>query len=360
MLNMKVCPSHQLSQIIEDRNIVCFGAGKNFKTFLNAYRGLKKNIICILDNNKNLSGTTVEGLPVHSIDDFMQRNMKDFILMITSINYAYEIVSQLDQLRVFDGIDAYIHVWNNCYNEKHEFEFLKGKQKIPKIIHYAWFGRNPIPKHLQVYIDTWKKFCPDYQIIRWDESNYDISKNRYMKQAYEARQYGFVSDYVRLDVVKNYGGTYLDVDVELLKNLDPLLCYDFYCGFEIFCLITTGMYGAQRGHPLLDKLIQPYENMEFIHDGVINKTTCDIYNTQVLVAEGFYREDSYQLKDGIAIFPREVFYPGGGLNALNLRSKNSFALHHYEGSWAYDINQRNQIKAVWMKLAKLYDDRIKI
>ena len=356
MLNMKVCPDRQLSKTVGDRNLVCFGAGKHFKTFLNAHRDLKENIVCVLDNNKSLNGTAVEGVPIHSVDEFMRENKKDFILMITSLNFACEIVRQLDQLKAFDGTDAYIHIWNCNYHEKYDIKFLKGEQKIPKIIHYGWFGGNPIPKRLQGYIDTWKKFCPDYQIIRWDESNYDVSKNRYMKQAYEAKKYAFVSDYMCLDVVKDYGGIYLDTDVELLKSLDDLLCYDFYCGFEVTCF-TTAAYGARRGHPVRDKLLQPYENMDFIQNGVFNETPCGVYNTQVLVAEGFCQEDVYQLRDGMAVFPREMFYPGGRLGLPGMRSENTFSIHHYEGSWT--DKERKDLQSVVLKdLVDLYIERI--
>lgn len=356
MLNLKVCQDRQLSKTVGDRNIVCFGAGKNFRTFLNVHRNLRENIICILDNNKSLGGTVVEGLPIHSVDEFMRKSIEDFILIITSSNYAYEIVSQLDQLKAFDRIDSYIHSWNCSYNEKHEIEFLKGEQKIPKIIHYGWFGGKPIPKHLQAYIDTWKKFCPDYQIIRWDESNYDISKNRYMKQAYEVKKYAFVSDYMRLDVVKNYGGVYLDTDIELLKSLDDLLCYDFFCGLES-SYFGTMAYGARCGHPLLGKLLQPYEDIDFIHNGVLNETPCPIYNTQVLVAEGFCQEDIYQLRNGCAVFPKEVFYSGGHLSLPGTRSKNSFSIHHYDGSWV-GKERKDLQKAAWKDLLELYVERI--
>ena len=93
---------------------------------------------------------------------------------------------------------------------------------IPKKIHYCWFGGNPMPEKDKKCIESWKRYCPDYEIIRWDESNYDVSKNRYMKEAYEEKKWGFVPDYARLDIIYNEGGIYLDTDVELVKNLDDL------------------------------------------------------------------------------------------------------------------------------------------
>ena len=93
---------------------------------------------------------------------------------------------------------------------------------IPKKIHYCWFGENPMPDKDLENIESWKKFCPDYEIIRWDESNYDVNKIPYIKEAYECKKYAFVSDYARLDIIYHEGGIYLDTDVEIIKNIDFL------------------------------------------------------------------------------------------------------------------------------------------
>ena len=102
---------------------------------------------------------------------------------------------------------------------------------IPKIIHYCWFGGAELPEKDRKCIESWKKFCPDYQIIEWNENNYDVTKNTYMYQAYQAKKWGFVPDYARLDIIYQHGGIYLDTDVELVKNLDSLLENDAFMGF---------------------------------------------------------------------------------------------------------------------------------
>ena len=104
---------------------------------------------------------------------------------------------------------------------------------IPKIIHYCWFGRNPKPKLAEKCIKSWKKYCPEYEIIEWNEDNYDLSSAPlYVRQAYEAKRWAFVTDYIRLQVIYENGGIYLDTDVELRKSLDPLLVHQAYFGFE--------------------------------------------------------------------------------------------------------------------------------
>ena len=129
---------------------------------------------------------------------------------------------------------------------------------IPKIIHYCWFGRNPKPELAVKCIKSWKKRCPDYEIIEWNEDNFDISScPLYVRQAYEAKKWAFVSDYVRLKVVYDEGGVYLDTDVELKKGLDALLAYDAYFGFEDGTHVNTGLgFGAVKGAPILKEMMQ--------------------------------------------------------------------------------------------------------
>ena len=129
---------------------------------------------------------------------------------------------------------------------------------IPKIIHYCWFGGNEIPENDKKCIESWKKYCPDYKIIRWDESNYDYKKNSYMREAYEAKKWGFVPDYARLDIIYNYGGIYLDTDVELLKSLDEILDCEGFFGFESENLVNLGLgFGAVKGNEIIrDMMLQ--------------------------------------------------------------------------------------------------------
>jgi hypothetical protein len=121
---------------------------------------------------------------------------------------------------------------------------------IPKVIHYCWFGGKPLPLDVEQCIRSWKKFCPDYEIRQWNESNYDVGKHPFMKAAYETGSWAFVSDYARLDIIYNHGGVYLDTDVELLKDLQPLLELDCYFGMQQDRnLIATGLgFGAVKGH----------------------------------------------------------------------------------------------------------------
>ena len=122
---------------------------------------------------------------------------------------------------------------------------------IPKIIHYCWFGGKPLSPMARRCIDSWKKYCPDYQIKRWDETNFDLNSCTYIREAYEAKKWAFITDYVRLCVMYNYGGIYMDTDVEVLKNLDCFLSEKAFSGFESVDRIPTGIMASEKECPII-------------------------------------------------------------------------------------------------------------
>lgn len=176
---------------------------------------------------------------------------------------------------------------------------------IPKVIHYCWFGGNPLPKELQDYIDTWKEKCPDYEIKCWNESNYDYTKNEYMKQAFEKGKWGFVSDYVGYDVVYKYGGIYLDTDVEVIKNFDDLLENKIFMGIESNengYFINPGLaFGAEKNNNDIGNLLHEYDKIKFINeDGSLNLISIPIYATNYFLKKGFKKKMNF--KNWITVF----------------------------------------------------------
>ena len=168
---------------------------------------------------------------------------------------------------------------------------------IPKVIHYCWFGGNPLSEKVKKCIGSWKRNCPDYEIILWDESNYDIHKNEYIEEAYQAKKWAFVSDYVRLDVVYRYGGVYLDTDVELVKGLDCLLHEKVFFAIEKNnCQIATGLgFGAEKGNTTVKELMEIYDTLSFVkEDGSYNLVACPKYTTDYFVKKGYVVKDDTQ------------------------------------------------------------------
>lgn len=205
---------------------------------------------------------------------------------------------------------------------------------IPKKIHYCWFGGNAMPDSLKQYILTWKKLCPDYEIIQWDESNFDILSNDYVREAYENKKWAFVSDYVRLYAIFSQGGIYMDTDVEVIKPLDSFLHYKGFTGFETMENPLTGIIGAEKHNPLIKKALENYNHIRFVNkDGSLNLTTNIDYFREICVAEGYLMNGEYQCINGFAIYPCEYFCPFDFLNRKFIITDNAYTIHHFAGSW---------------------------
>ena len=207
---------------------------------------------------------------------------------------------------------------------------------IPKIIHYCWFGGKPIPKNLKKYIKSWKKYCPDYEIKEWNESNFDINSNKFIKEAYIKKKFAFVTDYVRLYVIYNYGGIYLDTDVEIIKNFDGLLNNELFMGIQQNdSFATTGLgFGAKKNNKYIKEMLDTYDDLKFDLENIIN-LACPILVTDVLKKYGYQIENETQvLCDGaIVVYSSEYFDPIAPGQPKNLMSKKTYSIHHYTASW---------------------------
>ncbi|MBQ8333040.1 MAG: glycosyl transferase [Clostridia bacterium] len=207
---------------------------------------------------------------------------------------------------------------------------------INKTIHYCWFGQNSKPKLVEKCIKSWKKYCPDYKIIEWNEVNFDIaSAPLYVRQAYEAKKWAFATDYIRLWIIYNYGGIYLDTDVELIKSLDPLLHHNCFIGRQPGYLVNTGAgFGAIPHHPLIKIMLDDYNDIAFIKDnGEMDLWTCPHRNSQWLLKNGLKLEDSYQEITDAAIYPVEYFSPLDAYTRHLKITDNTYSVHHCDATW---------------------------
>lgn len=228
---------------------------------------------------------------------------------------------------------------------------------IPKVIHYCWFGRGKFNDTIEKCIASWKKYCPDYEIICWNEDNYDIHKNKYIEQAYSHKKWAFVTDYVRLDVIYNYGGIYLDTDVEILKPLDSMLDCEMYVGMESEKYISFGLgFGAIKGHSYLKEMMEYYETREFVkQEGTLDLTTCPIIQTDILEKYGFRKKNEYQKIPRCIIYPIEVMSPKSFQTAEINITRKTVSIHHFDMSWLKDKEKTAKIKE-W-KLKKKYGQK---
>lgn len=215
---------------------------------------------------------------------------------------------------------------------------------IPKIIHYVWMGKSNKPPLIEKCINSWRYHLPNYKFIEWNEDNFDILSNKYVAEAYQEKKWAFVSDYIRLYALFNYGGVYMDTDVEVLKSLDPLLRLSAFTGFERNSSPITGIIGAVRSHPWIGELIEYYSDRSFKNeDGSLDTTTNVTIITNITINKYQIKLDGcyHRLPDDIHIFPSEWFCPlDFATNQLNI-TKNTYTIHHFNGSW---LNSRQRFK----------------
>lgn len=223
---------------------------------------------------------------------------------------------------------------------------------IPKKIHYCWFGGNPLPQLAVECINSWKKYCPDYEIIEWNEKNFDINCCAYIKEAYENKKYAFVTDYVRLYAMYNYGGIYMDTDVEVVSPLDKFLIHKAFSGFESDTYIPTGIMASEKGFELFAHLLSYYNDKHFIDkDGILDMTTNTRIITEMLTQKGFVPNGEFQIIDGFALYPRDYFCPLEDATGIMHRTSNTATIHWFNKSWLpQKVRMRSKITKVFHRL----------
>lgn len=202
-----------------------------------------------------------------------------------------------------------------------------------KILHYCWFGGAPLPESAKRYMETWKKFCPDYEIKRWDESNFDVNSVPFVAEAYAAKKWAFVSDYVRAYALYREGGLYVDTDVEFIKGIDDLTDTSFI-GFESPDFVAPGLilYAATQHEVFFRKVLDRYDKLHFSVDRM-EDITCPVIYTQALLEDGMRPDNSLQKVGELTVYPMEYFQPMGKNRKKVFVTENTRTVHHYDASW---------------------------
>lgn len=205
---------------------------------------------------------------------------------------------------------------------------------IPKKIHYCWFGRGEKPKLARKCIASWRKYCPDYEIIEWNEDNFDLDQNGYTRYCYDNKKWAFLSDYARLAVLAEHGGIYFDTDVELLKKPDALLKYEAFYGFENPETVNTGEgCGCVAGHSTILAMKQQYLDLKQTGNGTYPLAACPALNTRALIPLGLKTDGSCQNVAGAQILPVEYLNPYDDPTGRLNKTKNTISVHWYAKSW---------------------------
>lgn len=217
------------------------------------------------------------------------------------------------------------------------------EERIPKIIHYVWLGGEK-SELAEKCIKTWKEACPDFEIREWNESNFDVNSHPFLKAAYENKKWAFASDYIRLAVLEEYGGIYLDVDVEILKDLTPLLENEAFFGFEHESLLQTSTFGCIKHHPYIKEFLKTYDKKQFIKKNGKYDTTP---NTEVLTVllqhlHNLKVNNTYQeLENCVTVYTNDYFCPKNYMTGKIRKTENTFAVHHFDGSWLKESRKKS-------------------
>lgn len=212
---------------------------------------------------------------------------------------------------------------------------------IPKVIHYCWFGRNPLPELAVKCIASWKKYLPDYEIKEWNEDNFDVNSIPYTAEAYQAKKYAFVSDYARFWILYKYGGLYFDTDVEVIKNMDEIIARGPFMGCENkasgtnVASVAPGLgLGVNPGFALYKEMLEMYAGLHFIRpDGSYDQTTVVAMTTNLLCKHGLCASNQIQQCAGIWIYPKEYLCPKDYETGKLEMTENTLSIHHYDASW---------------------------
>lgn len=229
---------------------------------------------------------------------------------------------------------------------------------IPKIIHYCWFGRGEKPELAKKCIASWQRFCPDFEIREWNEDNCDYLSMPFMTEAYVAKKYAFVSDVMRLLVLEQYGGVYFDTDVELVRDITPLMADEGFIGFENDPFVNSGQVIASvPHHPVVQTMIEAYQKLHFTNeDGTANPVGCPHLNTDIMERFGLIRNGQEQIVGGIHVYPADYFNPLDSATGKLTKTENTYSIHWYSMSW---LPKRVRIKSKIGRIVRRFMRRIK-
>lgn len=327
----------------EKKSMICYGAGMlplYIEPLFSQY-DLLETIHLFIDSNREKDGKTVSfsnrRVKITMPDCLKTLDPEKYVILLTAEKYE-DILNNIRSTVDLKHWECYAYPLLNLslFKSMVSEKFIYGKKsRIPKVIHYIWFGEGEKKElHLRC-IESWKKHCPDYEILEWNETNYNIHKNKYIEQAYERKKWAYVSDYARLDILYQYGGIYLDTDVELLKSMDALLTTEAFLCFGEWPVPNSGAgIGCVKGHTIIKEMMETREDIDFIQeDGSDDVHTNSNYEMQILMRHGFHMNFEYQANAGITLYPPDVIAPVSVTGRDSFITERNIGIHHCNNSW---------------------------
>lgn len=341
MVNLLNCSALEYVDYVRNKRVFLYGLSENI--IWTKAIGLTTNIVAIVDDDEELREHSMIGkieVPVITTNELLSRIKKDDVILLS---YAYQnlidtliIVDEIDEL---DGIDCFVLSVlreNLCGVTEEEIRKIKESRNtnplIPRKIHYIWFGSKEIPDDEKLYIKGWQKLNPDFEIIRWNESNYDIEKHEWTRRAFEEGDYGSASAYARIDIVYSHGGIYFDTDVELIRPLNDFLYHNAFFAYGHANYIENGSgFGAEKNSSIVSKLLSKYNSLNIPKELTTRQQVVGlarVYSEAGLVVDG-----RFSCIDGVAFYPREFFSAFSPLTKETRITDNTVGVHHFAGNW---------------------------
>ena len=338
---LKNCDMQSFSEEVATKDIVCYGIGNEFHNMVDNYQEYSwcDNIRFLVDGNVNKHGCKelVQGreLTVMCLEEFLSVANENMILIVTC-GFFKDIIELLNAIPQLNNMPCYIYYFMMGLSEHDVLQIRQTEELlIPSKIHYCWFGGKELPDFYKRCIDSWYKYCPEYEIVRWDEGNCDVSETCFTQQAYRVGKYGFVPDYFRLKIIYEHGGIYLDTDVELLRNLDDLRYNHAFCGMEVPGRVNLGLgFGAEKGNEMIYYLLKRYKEMPFLDEtGQMIEIASPIWQTMDLRNIGMPYGNKVHQMERMTIYPVEVLSPKNIVTGEMDITEYSYSIHHFDGSW---------------------------
>ncbi|GHV12680.1 hypothetical protein AGMMS49938_05740 [Fibrobacterales bacterium] len=352
---MKVLATAEYNEFVDaiksnDKQIICYGTGSVALSSEDIFRksGIDKNLCCFIDRNPKKHGTTLafsgRDVIIRGIDELCAMDLSNKVLLLT-LEVFGAVIESLNQYPELDNLECYIFpALNRSYIKqaiandefcRSGYKIRGGEERIPRTIHYCWFGGTEIPPFMKECIASWSEHNPNYEIVKWNENNYDVYQNNYIKQAYQAGNYAFVSDFARLDVLYKHGGIYFDTDVKVLKNLDDVLYNNSFIAYSKWSVLNSAVSGSMAGNEIIQKMRDyPRSTIDFVNtDGSYNLDNNSVYESATLAKFGFHKNFIHQSIMGMTVYP-PCFFSTAVMSGLNYDiDERTYAVHYAVGTW---------------------------
>ena len=354
MLRFLNCSLYDFAEKYKETKIIFFGTGSWFQAINHTpLMALKSNFSYMIDNNpkeKVFLGDIC--LNVFYPEELCKE--KDCVVILTSPVYMYDMFTQLKNLNLAGNVDCFAFPFMQMAKEKSSIDkYLVDKainsdsnQKIPKVIHSFWFSGEKKPDSYKKCVDTWKEQLSNYKIIEWNLDNYDWQKHPFVKRAIELKAWAYASDYARLDVLNDFGGIYLDMDVEVFKPFDNLLGNDALFSFSNNVMVDLAFLGSRKNNPIIKKLLSLYDNVDLPYEKKqFEKFFQPSFVRNCLVENGIKMNGQLQILKEATVFSSEFFMPMDAiLYKPYQKTDYTYCVHYDNFGWSFGSRNKHEKK----------------